>query len=690
MQQYNIAKILANVVIGIGVIVIIGWFFDIQVLKNLFPSLVTMKLSTAISFVMSGIIIYLINEITQKDSIFAKLFLPAPIIVIIFFMVTLFVSNPFGIQTGIEDVFIKETEAVKSVTPGRPSIGTMVSFILVIIASLTFIIKSQKNKLFFIIGNIIVAISSLSLIGYVTDLSFLYYEIEKQSTAMALHTSIAFVVTGISIILLSKHTLMQQHSRKLMSIRKKIAIIIFTGTLPVILFTTAIEYYAHQDINFVLPALVAITAFAIIATIFISKLIITPIMDLTKYIENFDVDRIEPILEYENLNHQRDDEISKLYHKFKSMTDSIRKSTSALKLAEQKYRSLYDDLPDLCRTINRDGIILDCNKIYAKSLGHAKEKIIGRSIFEHTPKDSIKDLRKSFETWRKSGSVSNREVKLKRKDGTNFPVLISATNLYDANDHLVGSNTLIKDISEIHTLLEVDKAKDEFSSMVSHELKTPLIPIMGYCEMLKDPKFFGKLTAAQLESINEIYDNASRLNNLINEVLTAQKLELNKLSFTKEIFDVGEFLELVTKNHSSLMIQKQITFINSYDSNEKVVIKSDKNRLLEVFTNLIQNAVDFVLEQNGRIEIGAINNDKVVHFYVKDNGVGIPSDKIDKLFTKFYQIDTSFSRKHGGSGLGLVICKGIVSSLAGDIKVESNVGTGTTFSFAIPKGDDNK
>ena len=136
-------------------------------------------------------------------------------------MVTLFVSNPFGIQTGIEDVFIKETEAVKSVTPGRPSIGTMVSFILVIIASLTFIIKSQKNKLFFIIGNIIVAISSLSLIGYATDLSFLYYEIEQQSTAMALHTSIAFVVTGISIILLSKHTLMQQHSRKLISIRKR-------------------------------------------------------------------------------------------------------------------------------------------------------------------------------------------------------------------------------------------------------------------------------------------------------------------------------------------------------------------------------------------------------------------------------------------------------------------------------------
>jgi signal transduction histidine kinase len=226
--------------------------------------------------------------------------------------------------------------------------------------------------------------------------------------------------------------------------------------------------------------------------------------------------------------------------------------------------------------------------------------------------------------------------------------------------------------------------------MISHELKTPLIPIMGYCEMLRDPKFFGKLTEPQLEAINEIYDNTTRLNTLITEVMKAQKLELNRLTFKKEIFEVGELLEVIAKNHTQLMISKKITFINNYSSNDRILIKTDKDRLHEVFTNLIQNAVDFVPEQNGKIEVGAIDNGKAILFYVKDNGIGIPPDKIDKLFTKFYQIDTSFSRKHGGSGLGLVICKGIVTSLGGNIKAESEVGKGTTFSFVIPKGDKNE
>ncbi|MBM3910075.1 MAG: PAS domain S-box protein [Thaumarchaeota archaeon] len=439
-----------------------------------------------------------------------------------------------------------------------------------------------------------------------------------------------------------------------------------------------------------LTIIYVIVIIIIIISILFAKTLVDPITSITKIVQKFGMSESWNVEDELKFNHGRTNEIANLYQTFKTMTESIKKSINTIKFAEQKYRALYDDLPDLCRTINKDGIILDCNKAYAKNLGYTKDKIIGKSIFKHAPKDSMRDLRNSFETWRKSGAVSNREIKLKRKDGTTFPVLVSATNLYDTNDQLIGSNTIIKDISELHTLLEVDKAKDEFSSMISHELKTPLIPIMGYCEMLRDPKFFGKLTEPQLEVINEIYDNTTRLNTLISEVMKAQKLELNRLTIKKEIFEVGEFLETIIKNHTQLMISKQITFTSNYSSNSKVMIKTDKDRLHEVFTNLIQNAVDFVPEQNGKIEVGATDNGKSILFYVKDNGIGIPSDKIGKLFTKFYQIDTSFSRKHGGSGLGLVICKGIVTALGGEIKAESKVCEGTTFSFDIPKGDKNE
>jgi len=435
--------------------------------------------------------------------------------------------------------------------------------------------------------------------------------------------------------------------------------------------------------------IISLILFTIIAiSILFAKNLVDPINALTKVVQKFDINKTnEELAELRKLSHGRNDEISKLYQTLRSMTGSIKKSSQALKLAEEKYRSLYNGLPDLCRTINKDGIILDCNKAYAKRLGYSKEEVIGKSIFEHVSYDNADDLRSSFETWRNSGTVYNREVKLRRKDGISFQTLISATNLYDANEQLIGSNTIIKDISDIQTLLEVDKAKDEFASMVSHELKTPLIPIMGYCEMLKNPKFFGKLTDTQLEAINEIYDNSVRLNNLINEVLKAQKLELRKLTLKKENFEVDELMQTVFKSNSSLIHLKQITFVNNFTSNTKIVVQSDKDKLMEVFTNLIQNAVDFVPEKTGRIEIGAIDNADSVLFYVKDNGIGIAPDKIKKLFTKFYQIDTSFSRNHGGSGLGLVICKGIVNGLGGEIKVESTVGKGTTFSFTIPKDD---
>ena len=129
------------------------------------------------------------------------------------------------------------------------------------------------------------------------------------------------------------------------------------------------------------------------------------------------------------------------------------------------------------------------------------------------------------------------------------------------------------------------------------------------------------------------------------------------------------------------MDDKNIQFTNT--TKEKLKITSDPDRLNQVFANLIKNAVDFVPE-NGKIEINAARKNGDVIFYVKDNGKGIPKEKQDGLFKKFYQIDTSLKRSHGGTGLGLVICKGITEALGGTIWLESEVGKGATFYFKIP------
>jgi len=233
-------------------------------------------------------------------------------------------------------------------------------------------------------------------------------------------------------------------------------------------------------------------------------------------------------------------------------------------------------------------------------------------------------------------------------------------------------------------LNDVNKQKDEFASMVTHELKTPLVPILGFCEILKDPDS-GKLNDLQKESIDEIHKNSTELLNLIQNLLNAQKIELHQLKFKLENIDVSELIDSRYKNLENAMKEKHIDFVNSAESG--LTIKGDIGKMNEIFNNIIVNAIDFVSE-GGRIEISAKNDDDKVLFYVKDDGLGIPKDKIGNMFHKFYQADTSATRKHGGSGLGLAICKGYVEGMGGRIWLESDVGKGTTFFFTIPKADD--
>ena len=234
---------------------------------------------------------------------------------------------------------------------------------------------------------------------------------------------------------------------------------------------------------------------------------------------------------------------------------------------------------------------------------------------------------------------------------------------------------------ETEKLKERDNAKAELSAMVSHELKTPLVTISGYAEMLKDESVLGTLNQEQIHAVETISSQTIKLERLISDIMDAQKMDLKKMKFNKREFAVDDLMDEQIQIHSKLMTDKNIQFTNT--TKEKLKIKSDPDRLNQVFANLIKNAVDFVPE-NGKIEINASRKNGDVLFYVKDDGKGIPKDKQDGLFKKFYQIDTSLKRSHGGTGLGLVICKGITEALGGTIWLESEVGKGATFYFKIP------
>jgi signal transduction histidine kinase len=235
----------------------------------------------------------------------------------------------------------------------------------------------------------------------------------------------------------------------------------------------------------------------------------------------------------------------------------------------------------------------------------------------------------------------------------------------------------------LEEIKKTDELKNEFASMITHELKTPLTPIRGYCEILKDSTF-GTLNEDQREFVNTIELNAHRLERLIGDVLDVQKLDMGKMSFHKKDLNVDEFLKTIEKDILPLLVEKEIIFTIPRDVG--IIISTDKFRLHELFENLIRNSIDFT-PHKGRIEIGMQDVGDQIIFNVSDSGVGIPQDKQSNIFKKFFQGDTSHTRKHGGTGLGLVICKGIVEGLGGKIWFESQEGVGTSFYFSIPKGN---
>jgi len=232
---------------------------------------------------------------------------------------------------------------------------------------------------------------------------------------------------------------------------------------------------------------------------------------------------------------------------------------------------------------------------------------------------------------------------------------------------------------------KIEKQKDEFVAMISHELKTPLTPIKLYCSALKRPKMLGELNEKQQEAVDAISFNAHRLERTVGDLLDAQKLELGKMKFEKKEMKVEELMKQITTNLEKQTEQKGGQLINQ--TTEKITIKSDTPRLAQVLTNMINNAIDFVPENTGKIEINAQKKDGEVLFSVKDNGPGMTLETQKKLFQKFYKADTSITRKHGGSGLGLSICKGIVEALGGKIWVESEEGKGSNFYFTTPIGE---
>lgn len=251
---------------------------------------------------------------------------------------------------------------------------------------------------------------------------------------------------------------------------------------------------------------------------------------------------------------------------------------------------------------------------------------------------------------------------------------IANKDLEQKNRELIAANEELK---------KVDELKSDFISLVSHELKTPLSSIRISAEYLeseakKDPEI-------QKQMFEIILRNIDRLTRLINDILDLSKIEEGKMGLQLERTDISDIMNAAIENNKLLSLKKNITI--SIEIPEKLSpVLVDREKLIIVMNNLIENALKFT-PNGGSIVLSAKDDMDSIEVRLKDTGIGIEKDKLEKIFDKFYQVDSSSRRKIGGMGLGLSIASGIIRAHGSEIHVESEIEKGTTFSFRLKKAE---
>jgi Osmosensitive K+ channel histidine kinase len=244
--------------------------------------------------------------------------------------------------------------------------------------------------------------------------------------------------------------------------------------------------------------------------------------------------------------------------------------------------------------------------------------------------------------------------------------------LKESNESLRSANKKLK---------ELDRLKTEFLSIVSHELKTPLTAMKTSSEFLREDDTCDVSLRRQMLDI--IIRNIDRQSRMVDDLLDVSRIESNRMRFHRDPVDIEDTIKISLEVLDSIIREKNMTILVEVPDNLPL-LNTDKDKLVQVFVNLLNNALKFS-KNNGKVTITVEDDNDSVKVSVSDNGIGMGPDELEKIFDKFYQIDSTSTRKVGGTGLGLSIVKGIIEGQGGTITARSELGKGSSFVFILKK-----
>ena len=360
----------------------------------------------------------------------------------------------------------------------------------------------------------------------------------------------------------------------------------------------------------------------------------------------------------------------------------------------ERYRSLFDHNPHATFSLDLEGRFIDANVVTQTLSGYDLEELRGLDFTHLIRPEDVPEAIVVFQ-----GAVEQvpqqHQAAMQTRDGRVMEISIAAVPVI-VGGQVVGVDGVAEDITEQNEMRreleatrraaeEANAAKSMFLANMSHEVRTPLTSVLGATELLAE----GELDAQQHHLIGIIHRAGERLLRLVNDILDVSRLEAGKLDVHRAPFRIDSIVGDVNAWATPMSEREGLDFSVEVDPRLPDTVIGDALRVSQVLNNLVGNALKFTDEGEVRLRVELVHDrphSVETRFTVEDTGIGVAAERLASLFESFTQIDASNTRRYGGAGLGLAICRELVSLMGGELEADSTPGVGSRFSFTLPLG----